>query len=79
KLTKYENNYICRTDPRDVARVESKTFLVTADKYASVPHSRQDVKCILGQWMAPDDMKQELDDRLPGCMSGRMLYVIPFR
>jgi GTP-dependent phosphoenolpyruvate carboxykinase len=24
-------------------------------------------------------MKKELDDRLPGCMSGRMLYVIPFR
>lgn len=33
KLTAYENNYICRTDPKDVARVESKTWMVTKDKY----------------------------------------------
>lgn len=104
KLTKYENCYICWTDPRvcvkkstiiyhvevrqeekyffclqDVARVESKTFIVTDDKYASVPHSREGTQCVLGQWMAPDAMKTELDDRLPGCMAGRMLYVIPFR
>ncbi|CAF4216477.1 unnamed protein product, partial [Rotaria magnacalcarata] len=78
QLTKYENCYICWTDPRDVARVESKTFIVTDEKYASVPHSREGVKCVLGQWMSPDDMKKELDDRLPGCMGGRMLYVIPF-
>ena len=97
KLTKYENCYICWTDPRvrkltelcensfdsclfqDVARVESKTFIVTEDKYASVPHSREGAKCVLAQWMSPADMKVELDDRLPGCMAGRMLYVIPFR
>ncbi len=64
---------------KDVARVESKTFIVTNDKYASIPHSRPGIKCVLGQWMSPEDMKKELDDRLPGCMSGRMLYVIPFR
>jgi phosphoenolpyruvate carboxykinase (GTP) len=33
KLEAYENNYICRTDPKDVARVESKTWIVTRDKY----------------------------------------------
>lgn len=33
KLTAYENNYICRTDPKDVARVESKTWMVTKNKY----------------------------------------------
>jgi len=59
--------------------VESKTFIVTDNKYASLPHSREGVKCVLGQWMAPDEMKKELDSRLPGCMAGRMLYVIPFR
>ncbi|UJR32745.1 hypothetical protein I4U23_020204 [Adineta vaga] len=78
KLTKYENNYICWTDPRDVARVESKTYIVTDDKYASIPHSRDGVKCALGLWMSPEDMKKELDDRLPGCMAGRMMYIIPF-
>ena len=28
--------------------------------------------------MKPDNMKKELDERLPGCMAGRILYVIPF-
>lgn len=32
-LAAYENNYLCRTDPKDVARVESKTWIVTPDKY----------------------------------------------
>ena len=59
--------------------MESKTFIVTDDKYASVPHSREGTKCVLGLWMSPADLKKELDDRLPGCMGGRMLYVIPFR
>ncbi|CAF4956890.1 unnamed protein product, partial [Rotaria socialis] len=55
-LKKYENCYICRTDPRDVARVESKTFIVTNDKHSSVPHSREGAKCILGLWMSPQDI-----------------------
>lgn len=59
--------------------MESKTFLVTDDKYASVPHSREGVQCTLGQWMSPEEMKEQLNDRLPGCMAGRILYVIPFR
>jgi phosphoenolpyruvate carboxykinase (GTP) len=63
---------------QDVARVESKTYIVTDDKYSSIPHSRPGATCVLGQWMSPEDMKKELDNRLPGCMSGRMLYVIPF-
>jgi phosphoenolpyruvate carboxykinase (GTP) len=32
-LSAYENNYLCRTDPRDCARVESKTWMVTREKY----------------------------------------------
>jgi phosphoenolpyruvate carboxykinase (GTP) len=78
KLPKYENCYICRTDPRDVARVESKTFIVTNDKYQSVPHSRKGTNCILGLWKSPEDIKKDIDERLPGCMAGRTLYVIPF-
>lgn len=77
-LRKYENCYICRTDPRDVARVESKTFIVTNDKYQSVPHSREGASCVLGLWKSPSDIQKDIDERLPGCMAGRTLYVIPF-
>lgn len=33
KLAAYKNSYICRTDPKDVARVESKTWMVTKERY----------------------------------------------
>jgi GTP-dependent phosphoenolpyruvate carboxykinase len=31
-LPKMDNCYACRTDPADVARVESKTYIVTDEK-----------------------------------------------
>ncbi|VDL97614.1 unnamed protein product [Schistocephalus solidus] len=78
RLTAYENNYICRTDPKDVARVESKTFICTKDKYKTVPHVKEGVKGILGQWISPEDMDAYSKDRYPGCMAGRIMYVIPY-
>jgi phosphoenolpyruvate carboxykinase (GTP) len=79
KLDKYENCYLCRTDPADVARVEGKTFIVTDEKYQTVPHVREGVKGILGQWMSPEEANKEMiQDRFPGCMKGRVMYVIPF-
>jgi phosphoenolpyruvate carboxykinase (GTP) len=47
-------------------------------QYASVPHVKEGVRGILGQWMNPDGMQQELAVRLPGSMTGRFMYVIPF-
>uniref|UniRef100_A0A0K0EJZ6 Phosphoenolpyruvate carboxykinase [GTP] n=1 Tax=Strongyloides stercoralis TaxID=6248 RepID=A0A0K0EJZ6_STRER len=78
KLPAYENNYICRTDPKDVARVESKTWMVTPDKYQTVCHTPEGVEPIMGHWMSPADFGTELDSRFPGCMAGRIMYVIPF-
>nr|VZI09640.1 unnamed protein product [Spirometra erinaceieuropaei] len=78
RLTAYENNYICRTDPRDVARVESKTFICTDEKYNTVPHVHEGVKGTLGQWISPEDMEARSQERFPGCMAGRMMYVIPY-
>lgn len=78
KLEKMENCYLCRTDPADVARVESKTFIVTPDRYQAVPHVAEGCKGILGQWMGPDVADKELMERLPGSMKGRVMYVIPF-
>lgn len=77
-LDKYENSYACRTDPGDVARVESKTFIVTPDRYTSVPHVKEGAKGMLGQWMSPEDMDKEMETRLPGSMKGRIMYIIPF-
>jgi len=61
-----------------VARVESKTFMVTPEKYTTVPHVAEGFKGILGQWMSTEDMDKEIHNRLPGSMKGRVLYVIPF-
>ncbi|XP_071173156.1 phosphoenolpyruvate carboxykinase [GTP]-like [Mytilus edulis] len=78
ELKKYENCFLCRTDPADVARVEAKTWISTEHKYDTVPHVREGVKGILGQWIAPPDMEKEMNDRYPGCMKGRTMFVIPF-
>jgi phosphoenolpyruvate carboxykinase (GTP) len=75
-LKKYENCLICRTDPKDVARVESKTWIVTPDKYDTVTHTVGEP--IMGHWLSQESFDKEVEDRFPGCMSGRMMYVIPF-
>ncbi|GMT15818.1 hypothetical protein PFISCL1PPCAC_7115, partial [Pristionchus fissidentatus] len=77
-LKAYTNNYICRTDPKDVARVESKTWMVTNDKYDTVCRTAEGVEPLMGHWMSPEDLSSELDSRFPGCMAGRVMYVIPF-
>lgn len=62
-----------------MARVEGKTFIITDEKYQTVPHVKEGVKGILGQWMSPEEAdKQLIQDRFPGCMKGRVMYVIPF-
>lgn len=63
-------SYVARTDPRDVARVESKTFICTEDKGESIPAAKDGVKGCLGQWMSVEDMNKELSARFPGCMRG---------
>ena len=78
QLTAYENNYICRTDPKDVARVEGKTWIVTADKYQTECHIAEGAEPMMGHWMEEKVFEAELDSRFPGCMKGRTLFVIPF-
>ncbi|CAL8070758.1 unnamed protein product [Calicophoron daubneyi] len=77
-LRAYENNYICRTNPKDVARVESRTWICAPSKYDIVPHVAEGASGSLGQWISPEDLNTALKDRLPGCMAGRTMYVIPF-
>ena len=77
-LPKYENCFLARTDPKDVARVESRTFISTPEKQETIPTAADGVKGTLGNWIAPDDLDQKMSELFPGCMKGRTMYLIPY-
>ncbi|XP_033626346.1 phosphoenolpyruvate carboxykinase, cytosolic [GTP]-like isoform X2 [Asterias rubens] len=78
RLTKYSNCWLATTDPKDVARVESKTVISTPTMRETVPIPREGVKGTVGKWMSPEDLEKALGERFPGCMKGRTMFVIPF-
>lgn len=63
-------SYLARTDPADVARVESKTYVCTERKEDAVPTARTGVEGTLGNWKAPGVMDEELGHKFHGCMTG---------
>ncbi|XP_065367867.1 phosphoenolpyruvate carboxykinase [GTP]-like [Calliphora vicina] len=77
-LPKYDNCYLARTNPADVARVESKTFICTEHKEEAIPTPQDGVKGTLGNWISMADMDKAIQERFPGCMKGRTMYVVPF-
>ncbi|XP_018792551.1 PREDICTED: phosphoenolpyruvate carboxykinase [GTP] [Bactrocera latifrons] len=77
-LPKYENCWLARTNPADVARVEARTFICTEQKNESVPTPMEGVKGTLGNWISPSSFDQAIQERFPGCMKGRTMYVVPF-
>jgi len=77
-LPKYDNCFLARTDPKDVARVESRTVISTPDKNETIPEPSEGVKGSLGHWMSPDNLKEAIQERFPGCMKGRTMYLVPF-
>ncbi|XP_049754673.1 phosphoenolpyruvate carboxykinase [GTP], mitochondrial isoform X1 [Elephas maximus indicus] len=70
KLPKYSNCWLARTDPKDVARVESKTVIVTPSQRDTVPLPAGGARGQLGNWMSPAEFQQAVDERFPGCMQG---------
>ncbi|KAI4562544.1 hypothetical protein MJT46_011506 [Ovis ammon polii x Ovis aries] len=77
RLKKYDNCWLALTDPRDVARIESKTVIITREQRDTVPIPKTGLSQ-LGRWMSEEDFEKAFNVRFPGCMKGRTMYVIPF-
>ncbi|XP_058448756.1 phosphoenolpyruvate carboxykinase [GTP]-like [Malaya genurostris] len=77
-VTHFEHCWIAHTDPADVARVESRTFICTERREQAIPTPREGVRGTLGNWISPADYEAAIKARFPGCMKGRTMYVIPY-